>query len=138
MNNKLIATIFCAALVSLSSLARSESLDDNLDRLYSSVQAGYSLCKIQAVMAELRPPENRDLENCIQTQQDKIANLLLIIIPLTKGKPKALQAVKEFYSTWNNSIAMVGYDVTDNAPATMRVQIRTLSKELGSTRIRDW
>jgi hypothetical protein len=136
--NKLIVTIFCAALIALSSLAHSESLDDNLDRLYSHVQAGYSLCKIQAVMAELRRPENRDLDNCIQTQLDKIANLLLVIIPLAKGKPKALQAVKEFYSTWENSITNVGTEIDDNTPKTMRERVRTLSKELGSTRIRDW
>jgi len=136
--NKLIASIFCAALFAFSSTARSESLDESLDRLYSNVQAGYSLCRIAAVMAEIRPPGYEELDNCIQTQRDKIASLLLVIIPHAKGKPKALQAVKEFYSTWGNSLDTVDIESNEDAVRAMKDQIRTLSRELGSTRIRDW
>jgi hypothetical protein len=142
VTNKFIVVFLAAYMVALSSPARADSADDQIDKLNALAIYGYLECfaEARAVKLWLGAIHKRivfePLDRCIHDNQDTVDEAILSLIPLMLEKPKALKALMDFRSMWNGKLAgIVEEDDEDRAAETIRAAVGTVRTELAHSRI---
>lgn len=135
----MFARVFAVAIAAqiMISSGQAGTVDQDLSDLAQIAPLAYMLCSVKADKAQRMFQLTGDksawaeVESCANEQQVVVRSYVDRLKPTVVAKPKAEQALKDFYTLWNSKITTIGTQGVDpSAMDAMKQKIETVRTEL--------